>query len=143
MYRQALAVLIFSLASFKEHCPAVVIAEAIQQNWVSGAPGGRSGTHYTVKLFIQTSAKVEIAHWWIGQEEVPFNLELYHGTALRKGDTVLLTYNRIFNETPSEFAPVPVPFAYKGEALLACRVNGKQRYYTVNSFRAEKELRGE
>ncbi|MCW5908323.1 MAG: hypothetical protein KIS94_10710 [Chitinophagales bacterium] len=138
-----LVVLLFFTASFNVHCPAVVIADAAKQHWVSGAPGGRSGTNYTVKLLIKTSAKIEITHWWIGQEEVPFNLELYNGTQPRKGDTVLLTYNRIHNEQPSDFTSTPAPLAYKGAALLECLVNGKLNYYTVNAFRNEKELRGE
>lgn len=142
-----LFLLIVSGLSFtEEKCSPVVVADATKQHWVSGAPGGRTGTNYTIKLIIKTGDKVDFSNVWLGAENVPFNLELYRQEPqgnIAKGDSVLLTYNRINNETATDLKAKKLPIDYKGEALIECVIGGKARYYTVKKFRELEGLKGE
>lgn len=127
-------------------CAPLVVADATKQNWVSGAPGGRTGTDYRIKILINTTEKTGFSNLWIGNENVPLNIELFKpGTpeSLAKGDSVLLTYNRVNNEPSADFAAKRVPIEYKGEALIECLIGGKARYYTVKKFREISSLKSE
>src|SRR5690349_16879630 len=85
------------LLAQKKGLPVKVI-EATQQNWVSGAPGGRTGTKYAIKVYINTQQKVEFQNIWIGKENVPFDVEFFSLDIPKKiqyGDSLLLTYNKV------------------------------------------------
>lgn len=134
------------LSFIGEKCSPVVVADATKCNWVSGAPGGRTGTNYTIKLIVKTDDKVEFGNVWLGAENISFNLELYKQEPqgrIEKGDSVLLTYNRVSNEPAIDFAAKRLPIEYKGEALVECIIGGKARYYTVKKFRELEALKGE
>jgi hypothetical protein len=60
-----------------------------------------------------------------------------------KGDSVLLVYNHINNESVFDSITKKLPVKYKGEALIECLVNGKPHYYAVKQFRSLGSLRGE
>lgn len=127
-------------------CLPVKVADATELHWVSGAPGGRSGTKFSIKLLIKTAEKVEFGNVWLGTQNVPFNLELFSQETqqkIKEGDSVLLTYNQINNEPDTNTEAKRLPLEYRGAALIECRINGKAQYLVVKSFRKLEEVRGE
>ncbi len=141
-----LFLVVYGLSFTEEKCSPVVVADATKRNWVSGAPGGRTGTNYTIKLIVKTDEKIDFSNVWLGSENVPFKLEHYVQEPkgeIEKGDSVLLTYNRISNEHTTDFTGKSLPIEYKGEALVECIIGGKPRYYTVKKFRELEALKGE
>lgn len=133
--------------SFSEQkCTAITIADATQMQWVSGAPGGRSGIKYVVKVRINSCNALQFSNMWIGELNVPITLEFFNTSLdkqIVKGDSVLLVYNHINNESSFNSDTKKLPIDYKGEALIECLVNGKAHYYTVKQFRKLDSLRGE
>lgn len=124
----------------------MIIADATKRHWVSGAPGGETGTNYIIKLVIKTDKKVEFQNLWLGAENIPFSMEFFTQEAqksLQKGDSVLLTYNYTNNQSARGVTPKRLPIQYKGEALIECVIGGKARYFTVRSFRELMALNGE
>lgn len=143
---QLLVMLTLAGSFMVKKCAPVIVCDATKQLWVSGAPGGRTGISYRIKLHINTTEKTEFSNLWIGTENVPLSVELFKpGTAesLAKGDSVLLTYNRVNNEPAADFVAKRVPVEYKGEALIECLIAGKARYYTVKKFREINSLNSE
>lgn len=136
-----------SLPSFAGvKCLPVKVSEATELHWVSGAPGGRSGTKFSIKLLIKTSDKVEFVNVWLGSQNVPFNLELFSQETqqpIKEGDSVLLTYNQINHEADTDFRQKRAPMEYKGAALIECLINGKAQYLIVKSFRKLEDSRSE
>ena len=129
----------------KKELPIKVI-EATSQTWISGAPGGRTGTKYTIKVYIRTDKKVEFKNVWIGKENVPFNVEFFSldiPKKIQQGDSLLLTYNNINGEENENADAKRLPVNYKGVALIESVVNGKTRYFIVKNFRKLPALRGQ
>lgn len=134
--RASLLLLIFlSAVSFTYNCKPVSVIDATKRTWVSGAPGGKSGTAYTIKLLVKGKQKAEFPNVWLGEKGAAFQAEP------ATGDTVVLTYNRINGEIEETAKRVPVP--YEGEALVECVLNGKAQYLPVKSFRKLDSLKGE
>ena len=130
----------------EKKCSPLMIVDATRLEWVSGAPGGRSGVKYAIKLKIKSSDALHFTNVWMGEENVPFSLEFFStglDKQMQKGDSVLLVYDHINNESSPDFTSKQLPIEYKGEALVECMVNGKTRYYTVKEFRKLSPLRGE
>src|SRR5436190_13558896 len=81
----------------KKDLPVKVI-EGTSQSWVSGAPGGKAGMKYAIKVYINTGKKVEFKNIWLGKENIPFDVEFFSLDIPKKiqlGDTLLLTYNKV------------------------------------------------
>ncbi|MFI5140557.1 MAG: hypothetical protein ACHQIM_22250 [Sphingobacteriales bacterium] len=127
----------------------VKILDATAQNWAAGAPGGKSGTVYNIKVKIMTAEPVEFKNLWLEEENVPFNLGYYTRDGLPKilvvGDSVLLTYNKTLGEKPdtTEKKRVPIRIEYKWAALIECLVHGKARYFIVKRFTEIPRFKGQ
>ena len=124
----------------------VKVIEATQQTWVSGAPGGKTGVKYSIKVYINTQKKTEFKNIWIGKTNVPFDVEFFSLDIPKKiqyGDSLLLTYNKI-NGVENENAEMKrLPLNYKGAALIEAIVDGKARYFIVKNFKQVASLRGQ
>src|SRR5579863_2360980 len=88
--------LLFAQLAFaqKKH-PAIKVEDATVRNWISGAPGGRSGTTWSIKVLIKTPKAVEFKNLWIAKENVPFDLQFYSNNGkqnIAEGDSVLLVH---------------------------------------------------
>lgn len=124
----------------------VKVLEATKQSWVSGAPGGRTGTKFSVKVYINTKAKVEFKNLWIGKENVPFDVEFFSLDIQKRieyGDSLLLTYNKVNGEKSDNPGARRLPMTYKGAALIETIVGGKARYFIVKAFKITETVRGQ
>jgi hypothetical protein len=122
----------------------IKVIEASSQYWISGAPGGRTGTKYAIKIYIRTDKKLEFLDLWLGKENVPFDVEFYSQgiqKMIQQGDSLLLTYNQIRGEE-EDFKAKRIPFPYKGAALIETRVDGRRRYFTVSKLKQLPRLEG-
>lgn len=122
------------------------VLDATEQSWFSGAPGGYSGISYSIKVYINTHRPIELEYVWLGKEYVPFQLEMMNLEIDKKpglGDSVLLTYRSVYGLKDTTIQPKPLPVAYKGAALIQCRVDGKTRYFIVTKFRPLPALQGQ
>lgn len=147
MKKIALALLLFvALTSLtvRRSLPVKVV-DAAKKAWVSGADG-RTGTNYKIAIVVNDKGTVNFTGLWIGSQQVSYNLEFYTGLMMKdtftKGDSLMITYNWINGEGPDTERQMPPPIKYKGAALIGAKVNGKQRYFIVSSFREEKKLMG-
>ncbi len=142
-----LSLFLFSLSfafAQKKQSPVQVI-EATLQRWVSGAPGGKHGTKFTVKVYINTEKKVEFQNLWLGQVNVPFDVEFFSLEIPKKiqyGDTLLLTYNQVDGEQTDKDAK-RLPVNCKGAALIEATVDGKAKYFIVKNIIALAALKGQ
>lgn len=138
--RYSFVLLIFlACASFTYQCQLISVVDATKRTWVSGAPGGRNGTAYSITVrAAKTKQKVEYSNLWVEEKNVPFTVE----AAALEGE-VLLTYNEINGEAAESTSAKSLPIEYKGEALIECLVGGKAQYLTVSSFRKLEGLKGE
>jgi len=122
------------------------IISSTSQTWVSGAPGGRTGTSYTIQVYIATKHKTDFKSIWIGQENLPVNVE-FNSTdvqkKIEKGDTIILTCNRVNGEPIENFEAHKVPVNYKGDALLETLINQRKRYFIVKKLEKLPSLRGQ
>jgi hypothetical protein len=139
-------IVLFVQISFgqKKGLPLKVI-EATEQHWVSGAPGGRTGTKYAIKVYINTQQKVDFQNIWLGKENVPFNVEFFSLDIPKKiqyGDSLLLTYNKVNNEVKEPNARKRLPIQYKGVALIESVIDGKARYFIVKNIQTLPDSRG-
>jgi hypothetical protein len=119
----------------------IKVLEATSQHWISGAPGGKTGTKYAIKVYIRTDKRFEFVNLWLGKKNVPFDVEFYSQEIqkrIQQGDSVLLTYNEIRGE--SEHFNAPLPFSYKGAALIEAKVDGKRRYFIVSLLKELPDL---
>ena len=133
-----------SVSSQKKELPVRVI-EATQQNWVSGAPGGKTGTKYAIKVYINTAKKAEFKNLWIGGENVLFDVEFFSldiPKKIQQGDSLLLTYNKINGQRNDNPDAKRLPIPYNGAALIETTVDGKARYFLVKGFKKLPDLRG-
>src|ERR1043165_1614274 len=129
----------------KKALPVKVI-DATQQNWVSGAPGGRTGTKYSIKVYINPKQKVDFQNIWIGKENVPFDVEFFSLDIPKKiqyGDSLLLTYNKVNNEVNEPGTRKRLPIQYKGAALIETTLDGKARYFIAKTFRIIAASKGQ
>ena len=141
--------LLSTLISFsqKKELPVKVI-EATQQTWVSGAPGGKTGTKYSIKVYINTKKKIEFKNIWLGKMNVLFDVEFFSLDIQKKieyGDSLLLTYNTTNKpKGESELGEIiTIPLSYKGAALIETSIGGKARYFIVKNFKQVASLRGQ
>lgn len=133
------------LSAQKRELPIRVL-DATEQFWISGAPGGRTGTNYSIRVYINTKAPVEFMYVWLGKENVPFNLEQMDLEIQKKiglGDSVILFSTMVNGEKDPSFEPKRLPIDYKGRALIQCQVNGKARYFIVKQFRKLSNVSGQ
>lgn len=122
----------------------ISVVDATKQHWVSGAPGGRQGFNYSIKIFIRTERKVEFRNLWLGKVNLPFNVEFFDPDIpqkIKQDDTVLLTTVMVNNETNTEEGAKRLPVEYKGEALFETTIDGRVRYFIVKNFRLVQELK--
>lgn len=129
----------------KKSLPIQVIS-ATSQTWVSGAPGGRTGTNYIIQVYIASDQKTEFKSLWLGKENLPVNIEFPSPsvqTKIEKGDTIILTCNRVNGEPIENFHPKKVPVKYQGDALVETLVNQRKRYFIVKKFKTLSSLRGQ
>ena len=133
---------IYVVAAQKKQLP-ISIVQTTAQRWVSGAPGGRTGTNYSIKIFIRTAEKIEFKNIWLGKQNIPFSVEFFSTDIPQKiyqGDTLLLTSN-IMNNEPQDEEAKRLPVAYKGAALIEATINGKARYFIAKSILRLKDLK--
>jgi hypothetical protein len=120
------------------------VLESTLQRWVSGAPGGRTGIKYSIKIYIRTYDRIEFVNLWLGRKNVPFDVEFYSlhiQKKIQKGDSVLITYNEIRGQK-EEIDSKPLPFNYNGSALIEAKVEGKTRYFIVTKIKEVSPLLG-
>jgi hypothetical protein len=128
----------------KKQLPVRVI-EATKQNWVSGAPGGRTGTKYSVKVYINTPRKIEFTNLWIGLQNVAFDVEFFSldiPKKIQNGDSLLLTYNKVNGYKTESSVAKHLPLRYKGVALIEATVDYKVRYFAVKNFKQLADKQG-
>ncbi len=149
MIKVVIALLVFccaiQISVGQKKAGPVKIIEATKQNWVSGAPGGKTGTKFAIKVYINTAAKVEFKNIWIGEENVPFDVEFFSLDIPKKienGDSLLLTYNKINGERNETNGVKRCPCKYKGAAIIEALVDGKARYFIVKGFTEVAPLKG-
>ncbi len=136
---------VLSLTAQKKQLPIKVI-DATSQSWVSGAPGGRTGTKYSIKVYIRTDKKVEFINLWLARENVPFDVEFFSldiPKKIQQGDTLLLTYNKVNGEKNENAEGKRLPIDYKGAGLIELTIDGKARYFIVKRFKQLQPLRGQ
>ena len=124
----------------------VKIAEATEQQWFSGVRGGGTGTNYVVKLYIETAEKIEFKNMWIGDVNVPFNLEYFKlkpPAKLNPGDSLLLVYRRINQKSQDNASAKRLPIQYNGSALIEYLQGKRARYLIVKSFTKKAPLLGQ
>ena len=123
---------------------SIKIIEATSQEWVSGVPGGRSGTNYIIKVYF-VGTKVQFTNLWIGKKNVPFEEEFFSQTkhVAESGDSILLTYNHIngLNDKTTDSKSRPLHFN-NGAALVGYLIDGKTRYLTVKKIKKNQPLLG-
>jgi hypothetical protein len=128
----------------KKGLPVKVI-EATKRNWVSGAPGGRTGTKFSIKVYVNTELKTEFKNVWIGAENVPFDVEFFSLDIQKKiqnGDSLLLTYNKVNGIKNDNAEAKKLPCKYNGAALIESSIDGKVRYFIVKKFKELPSLMG-
>ena len=136
----------FLLASAQKKELPVKVIEATSQYWVSGAPGGKHGIKYSIKVYITTSDKVEFKNVWLGKENVPFDVEFFSldiPKKVQQGDYLLLSYNQIVGEKNENLKGKRLPINYKGVALIECAVNAKTRYFIAKKMQQLPKLQGQ
>lgn len=124
----------------------IKIMDATKQSWVSGAPGGRSGTNYSIKVYVNTKQKLEFKNLWLGADNVLFDVSLYAQERQKKiqyGDSVQVSSNVITGEKKNPDDRKRLPLDYKGAALIECTVDGKARYFIVQEFKEIPVLHGQ
>ncbi len=133
------------ISAQKKQLPVKII-EATYQTWVSGAPGGRTGIKYSIKVYISTHKKIEFQNFWLGKENLPFDVEFFSldiPKKIQQGDTLLLTYNKINGERSENDRGKRLPINYKGAGLIELTADNKTRYFIVKMFRQLQSLRGQ
>lgn len=134
----------FSGSAQKKALPVKVI-EATRRNWVSGAPGGRTGTKFSIKVYVNTQLPTAFKNLWIGNENVPFDVEFFSLDIEKKiqyGDSLLLTYNNVAGVKNDNADARKLPLKYKGAALIEAVIDGKSRYFIVKKFAELPALKG-
>jgi hypothetical protein len=124
---------------------SVKLISATVRDWMTGAAPGRTGTTYTLKLEILAVKPVEFKNLWLGKELKDFEVQTFFTDPNKKparGDSVLLVYTRVDKKPEPEKVLLPVPFEYKGEALLEYYVAGRPRYLTIKKFEKLRTIKG-
>ena len=112
---------------------------------MTGAAPGRSGTNYTVKVKILSTKKVEFKNLWIGKEQAAFEVQTFFTDPNKipaKGDSVLIVHVKVDKKPEAEKVHLPLPFEYKGEALLEYYVAGRPRYLVIPEFEKLRTIKG-
>ena len=127
----------FQLSFTQKKASFVKVISATTQDWISGAPRGRGGTTYTIKVGILSAKAITFKNIWIGKQHVPFDVQTFFTDPNKKpgiGDSVLLVYVKINQIKTAEADNKPLPTQYKGEALVEYMVAGKPKYFTIKKF---------
>jgi hypothetical protein len=132
-----LLLLIIQFAKAQNRPPYIKVISATTQDWISGAPGGRSGTTYNIKVGIQTGKPITFKNMWLGKQQVTFDVQTYFTDPNKKpgkGDSVLLVYVKPHAVQTENTDNKPLPIEYKGEALVEYLIEGQLRYFIVKKF---------
>lgn len=137
---------LYHFAPAQGKTPNVKVISATTQDWISGAPGGRAGTTYTIKVGILADKPITFKSMWLGRQTVHFDVQTFFADPNKKpgkGDSVLLVYVKPHtpqSETTSGNAAPPI--AYKGDALVEYLVDGRLRYFTIKRFNRLEIIKG-
>lgn len=139
----SLQLILFSGFAQKK-CSALKVLSATQQHWVSGAPGGRNGEEYKIKLLFNKKGDIDIQGLWIGNSEREVNYEFFQNKdRILSGDSFYIEHNCTNTDGSCKGKTGTLPFAYKGAALIKYKLNAKVYYLVVKQFRKVEDLRGE
>ncbi len=140
----AVLLLVLNTAFAQKGCSALKVLRATQQHWVSGAPGGRTGEEYKIKLLFQKKGVIDIQGLWIGdtEREVVYGF-FQHKDRILSGDSFYIEHNCTNNDGGCQGKKGTLPFKYKGAALIKYKLNAKTCYLVVKQFRKVEDLRGE
>ena len=123
----------------------VKLMSATTRDWMTGAAPGRSGTNYTIKVKILSAKKVDFKNLWIGKEQAALEVQTFFTDPNQKptkGDSVLIVHVKVDKKPELEKARLPLPFEYKGEALLEYYVAGRPRYLVIPEFEKLRTIKG-
>jgi len=139
MRHKSLILLLFiaQLAMAQHKAVHVKVISATAQDWISGAPGGRTGTTYTLKVELLTNQPIAFKSMWMGKQQVNFDVQTFFKDPNKKpaeGDSVLLVYVKLQKPAKDDTLKKALPFEYKGEALVEYMTDGQLRYFTVKKF---------
>ena len=139
MKRKAVIFLVsmLQLTIAQSKVPDIKVITATIQHWISGAPGGRSGTTYAIKVSILSNRPVTFKNLWIGKEHAAFDIQTFFSDPNKKpaqGDSVLLVYVKLNQPEKEAKKSKALPMKYKGEALVEYLVSGKPKYFTIKKF---------
>ena len=137
--------LVIQLAAAQKKTSFIKVISATTQDWISGAPGGHSGTTYTIKVGILSAKPISFKSMWLVKQQVPFDVQTFFTNPNKKpsiGDSVLLVYVKLNPSKTDETKNKPLPTKYKGEALVEYLVAGKPKYFTINKFSKLEIVKG-
>jgi len=141
-----LLLLIVQVVTAQERPLHVKVISATQRDWISGAPGGRAGTTFSIKVGLQTSKPITFKTMWLGKQQVTFDVQTYFKDPNKKpamGDSVLLVYVKLHQAQTEQTENKPLPIEYKGEALIEYLIEGRLRYFTVKKFSKLEIIKGQ
>ncbi len=132
----------------KKKVSVLEVLSATSRYSCAGIPGAGCTTLYSVKLSTKlASNKIKIDRFWVGKEYLPpsiKNITNIERTEFSKNDSILLVASKSTN-VDKKFRPdyeeekikaYPVPYEYKGVALISYLYNKKRRYIEVESIKA-------
>lgn len=133
------------ISSQKTEQPVRVLG-ATHQRWYN-EPGRQAdtGETYQVKVYINTSHKVEFTYLWIGHKNVPFIIRFINNRIQKQianGDSLYVVYNKTKGQPEGDFTRHKLPVDYKGAALLEYTVAGTAQYAVIKSFKQLPDLKG-
>lgn len=144
-----LRIILFSLIFILGKSQDLQLVGATSQTWSGGAPGSPVGIRYSIRLVTKkASTDLKAEGLWIGEEYFPAILSgKKRESNFSARDTVYLLASHMGklreDDTPTnriEKPSVPLPFKYKGGALIQYRVNKKIKYLIVPAFEQLKPL---
>jgi len=129
------------------------ITNATSQEWAGGRPQSGHGTYYKIELVSKkSSTKIQFDQLWIGEKYFdikPTNSQKsLNDTIFAKKDTLYIRVNDKI--IPKEYRKpqknikkdIPVPYKYKGKALLGYVLkNGKRKYIEIEKFKILEKQR--
>ncbi len=140
----AVLLLLLNNTFAQKSCGALKVLQATQQHWVSGAPGGRTGEDYRIKMLCQKKGSIEILALWIGDTEREVSYGFFQNKkGISYGDSFYVEHNCTNNDGGCKGKKGTLPFKYKGAALIKYKLGAKVCYLVVKQFRKVEDLRGE
>jgi hypothetical protein len=123
----------------------VKIIQAIKAKWVSGAPGGRSGTNYDIVFQLLCKSPIEFTGVWLNGKEVSFDVGAFNtdpNYKPMKGDTLTITVN-LTNGEEESIKGRKVPVKAKGEGLLEVKTKKGFKYVAISKFENANPILGQ